>query len=87
MSSTETWKKDQNVYWNGYTYNRHSDSFRVLVRSAYRAMLEQNPDFCEALKATGSKRIFHTIGNSNPCETILTEQEFCDILTELRDEL
>lgn len=87
MRSTDTWKKEQNVFWNGHIYNRHGNQFQFLVRRAYRTMMKQCPKFREALKATGTKRIFHTIGNPNPHDTILTEQELCDILTELRTEL
>lgn len=29
--------------------------------------------------------LYHTKGENNPNKTILTEQEFCDILTELRE--
>lgn len=87
MRSTDTWKKEQNVYWNGHSYNRHGNHFHFLVRRAYRTMLNQCPKFREALKATDTKRIYHSIGNPNPHDTILTEKEFCDILTELRREL
>lgn len=87
MRSTDTWKKEQNVFWKGYVCNRHGNQFQFLVRRAYRAMLKQCPKFREALKATGTKRIFHSIGNPNPHDTILTEKELCDILTELRKEL
>lgn len=82
--STDTWKKEQNVYWKGRTYNRHGNQFQFLVRRAYRAMLKENPKFRDALLATGAKQLFHTIGNPNPHQTILTEKEFHDILTELR---
>ncbi len=34
-----------------------------------------------------AKRLFHSIGKTNPKETILTEKEYCSILTELRTEL
>jgi len=45
---------------------------------------EQYLKFIEALKATGSKRIYHTIGKTDPTETILTDKELYTILTELR---
>lgn len=63
---------------------RDSDQFQGLVRKAYRAMFEQCPDFYEALQATKNKRLYHSIGNRNPKDTFLTEQELCNILTELR---
>ncbi len=86
LRSTDTWKKEQDVYWNGKVYNRHGYRFQFLVRRAYRAMLKQCPKFREALMATGNKRLYHTIGNTNPHDTILTEKELCAILTELRNE-
>lgn len=88
LRSTDDWKADQILYWNGGRgIRRDSDQFQGLVRRAYRAMFEQCPEFCEALKATGNKRLFHSIGNPIQSDTILIEKELCDILTELRKEL
>lgn len=75
------------VYWNGETIDRHSQAFQTLLRRTYRAMFEQCPKFRDALTATGGKRLYHTIGKTNPHDTILTERELCTILTELRNEL
>ena len=85
--SIETWKKEQNVYWNGKIYNRHGNHYQFLLRRAYRQLLSQSPQFRKALIATGDKRIYHTIGKNDPRQTIITENEFCAILTELRNEL
>lgn len=86
--STDNWKSDQILFWNGGRgIKRDTDQFQGLVRKAYRAMFEQCPEFYEALKATGNKRLFHSIGNPIQCDTILTEKELCDILTELRLEI
>lgn len=82
--STDTWKKEQNVYWNGHVYNRHGFRFQFLIRRAYRAMLTQCPKFREALVSSGNKRLYHTIGSCNAHDTILTEKELCTVLTELR---
>lgn len=38
-----------------------------------------------ALMATRGMTLYHTKGESNPYKTILTEQEFCGILTDLRE--
>lgn len=75
------------VFWNVKQINRHSAEFQKLMRRAYKAMFNQCPKFREALKATGTKKLFHTIGNTDSHQTILTEKELCDILTELRSEL
>ncbi len=87
IRSTDTWTKEQNVYWKGRTYNRHGYQFQFLLRRAYRAMLKQCPKFHEALVSTGTKKLYHSIGKTDPHDTILTEKELCDILTELRSEL
>lgn len=87
MRSTDTWKKEQTVYWCGRAYNRHGYRFQFLLRRAFREMLKQCYRFRDALLATGNKRIFHTLGNTDPHSTILMEKELCTILTELRDEL
>lgn len=87
LRSTDTWKKEQNVYWNGKVYNRHGNQFQFLVRRAYRAMLKQCPKFRDALVETKGKSLYHSIGNPDAHDTILTEKELCTILTELRSEL
>lgn len=33
------------------------------------------------------KTLYHTMGKSDPTRTILTEEEFCEILTEIRKNL
>ncbi|MCM1142205.1 MAG: hypothetical protein NC453_26850 [Muribaculum sp.] len=75
------------VFWNGVRYDRMSDEYQGLIHRAYRVMFEQCPKFRDALADTGNKKLFHTIGNANAHDTILTEKEFCSILTELRKEL
>ena len=84
---TWRWMENQTIYWKGQSISRHSDEFQVLVRSAFRAMYEQCAKFREALSDTGNKKLYHTMGKQDPHKTILTEKEFCDILTELRKEL
>ena len=48
-------------------------------------MFEQSEGFRTALMATRDMALYHTKGESNPYKTILTEQEFCGILTGLRE--
>ena len=48
-------------------------------------MFDQSERFRAALMATRGMKLFHSRGMSNPYKTILTEQEFCQILTDLRD--
>ena len=48
-------------------------------------MLDQSERFRAALMATRGMRLYHSRGKRNPFKTILTEHEFCQILTDLRD--
>lgn len=85
QSGNGGWKLSQDLYWDGKVYNRHGYEFLGLIKRAYEALYGQSPLFRDALKATGNKRLYHSIGNPNPHDTILTELEFCTILTAIRD--
>ncbi len=78
-------QETQIVYWQGTTINRQSEVFQQLILRAYQALFEQNKVFRNALLATRGKKLYHSNGESNPYKTILTEQEFCYMLTTLRD--
>ena len=83
--TTADWQKKQAVWWKGQMIDRQSETFLRLVRAAYKAMFEQNESFRTALMSTRSKALYHSQGEQDPHKTILTEQEFCGILTDLRD--
>lgn len=84
--SAREWQTDQIVWWKGRGIDRQSEDFYKLVRSAYQAMFEQNKSFRSALMATRGMTLYHTRGEHNPCKTILTEKEFCEILTSIREQ-
>lgn len=83
--TTASWQEDQTVWWKGQTIDRQSKMFLRLVRAAYKAMFEQNESFRTALLSTCGKVLYHSQGAQHSHKTILTEKEFCGILTELRD--
>lgn len=80
------WYLRQTLYWQGEPMKRDSIEYRELVEEAFEA-LSKNEEFQKALLATGDKTLYHTIGKSDPTRTILTEEEFCEILTEIRNKL
>ena len=84
MASTG-WQTDQIVWWKGVAIDRQSEEYGQLVRRAYQEMFEQNERFRTALMSTRGQILYHSRGESNPFKTILTEDELCTILTELRD--
>ncbi|MBR5334670.1 MAG: hypothetical protein IKV23_00175 [Bacteroidaceae bacterium] len=85
MKTTTTWQTDQIVWWKGSAINRQSKEFQDLIRRAYRAMFEQNERFRIALMSTRGMKLYHSRGEHNPYKTILTESEYCTVLTEIRD--
>ncbi len=82
--SVSDWQTDQIVWWKGKAIDRQSEEFLKLVDSAYQAMFEQNKNFRSALLSTRGITLYHTRGECNSFKTILTEQEFCSILTNMR---
>ncbi len=84
MTSTG-WQTDQVVWWKGVAIDRQSDDYVRLVRRAYQAMFDQNERFRTALMSTRGMTLFHSRGESNPYKTILTEEELCQILMDMRD--
>lgn len=83
--STTDWQASQIVWWQGVAIGRQADELRGLVCRAYRALYEQNMRFRNALTATTGKRLYHSHGGHDPHKTILTEKEFIQILTKLRE--
>jgi len=82
----KAWKRIQTLWWMYKEYKRGSDEYQKLLDRAYDA-LATNKKFQKALLATGNAVLKHTIGSSDPSNTILTRQEFCSRLTKIRERL
>ena len=85
MTSTG-WQTDQIVWWKGNPIDRQSQDFFNLVSAVYLSMFQQNERFRTALMSTRDMTLYHSRGEQNPYKTILTESEFCQILTKMRDD-
>lgn len=83
--SINSWQTDQIVWWQGQPIDRQSDDYQTLLHRAYQALFEQNERFKAALMTTRGITLTHTTGETNPYKTILTASEFCQILTEIRN--
>ncbi len=79
----EAWKSVQRLWWQGQEYDRHSQAYQDLLDRLFDALLE-NADFQATLLSSGDEELTHSIGSSDPRETVLTEQEFCSRLMKLR---
>ena len=75
------------LYWKDIAIPSQSQEYLDLLRKAYRACFEQNELFRIALAETKGKTLTHRSGCPDPTKTILTEEEFKMILTELRDSM
>lgn len=80
------WQDSQTLWWQGRAYDRHSKEYQDLLDRAYAALFK-NELFRKALAATGQEVLTHSIGNADPTQTILTEEEFCSRLIQLRKQL
>ena len=83
--SVTSWQTDQIVWWKGQAIDRQSCEYQRLIRRAYQAMFEQSERFRTALMQTRGITLVHTSGEPSSFKTILTPDEFCGILTDLRD--
>lgn len=82
----KNWQRNQTLYWQGAEYKRDSDEYQDLLDRAYEAMAG-NDSFRRALLASGDAVLTHSIGRTNPKETILTQSEFCRRLMRLRERM
>ena len=83
--STTTWQTDQVVWWRGRAIDRQGTEYQDLLRRAYQAMFNKNDRFRAALMASRGRILYHSHGNIDPFKTILTQEEFCSILMEIRE--
>ena len=75
------------LWWRATPYDRLADAYQGLLDRAFDALVAQAGKFRSALRATGSAQLVHRMGRADPCDTILTEAEFCSRLHRLRRRL
>lgn len=81
------WKTTGTLWWRGIGIDRLSDDYQALLDRAYEALFAQSAEFRDALAATGTAQLVHSIGKDDPTETILTTKEFISRLEALRSRL
>lgn len=82
----KNWQRKQTLYWQGKEYKRESLEYQNLLDRAYNA-LSKNESFRSALLATGDANLEHSIGRTDPKQTVLTRSEFCNRLHRLRSQM
>ena len=80
------WWKTQTLWWKGKEFGRQSIRYTLLINRAYDE-LANNASFRKALLASGDAVFTHSIGKNDASRTVLTERDFCYILTRLRKKI
>lgn len=78
------WQVTGALWWRGTLHDRLSDDYQRLLDRAFQALYDQSRPFRDALAGTGSTPLAHSFGKDDPCETILTPEEFISRLERLR---
>lgn len=76
--------KNQTLYFKGHPFNRHSEFYQKLLDKAFMCCFVQNDAYQKALYDSVGHELRHSIGKSDPNDTILTEQEFISRLDTIR---
>lgn len=79
------WQVDQTLWWKGEPIGRHSPEYAALIRGAYMAMFLWCARFRDALMGSVGKRLVYDTGCNDATKAILTDREFCEMLTEIRE--
>lgn len=77
--------KNQIMYYRGVKFNRHSEFYSKLLHRAFEKCFAQNDTFKDALAECKDFELIHSIGKTDPTDTILTNDEFIGILNMLRE--
>lgn len=83
----KNWWTKQTLYWNGEPIKRESEEYQELLDEAFVTLYTKNASAKKALLASGNATLKHSIGKRKKNETILTVQEFCSRLTDIRTQL
>lgn len=81
------WETAQILFWRETPIDRHGTDYQRLLDEAYGVMFAQSHRARRALPDTGDAVLTHSIGGSDPRETVLTEAELCDRLMRIRQNL
>jgi len=85
--SKKNWQKTQTLWWNGCPIKRDSDEYQELLDEAFECLYRGNRKARKTLLSTQNANLTHSIGRSKASETVLTKQEFCSRLMNIRNRL
>ena len=78
----DDWRITQKVFWQGKEIDRHSNSYITLLKNAYISLYNHSPIFCYAIKKVKKEgyKLQHSIGCTDSKETLLTPNEYINLL-------
>lgn len=76
--------KQDTLYFKGVPFNRHSEYYQKMLDKAFMCCFVQNDKFQKALYDSVGHELGHSIGKTDPKDTILTNQEFISRLDTIR---
>lgn len=78
------WKKSQTLYFLGKTYARESREYEYLIISAYNALFNTYKYLRVALRESLPRTLTHSVGKTDPRDSVLTQGEYIGNLERLR---
>ena len=85
--SKKNWQKTQTLWWAGEPIKRDSQEYQDLLDEAFESLFCGNQKARKTLLSTQNASLTHSIGRSKISETVLTKQEFCSRLMNIRNRL
>ena len=79
----KNWQRTQTLWWNGQPIKRDSQEYQDLLDRAYVALF-RNKKARACLLSTGNANLTHSIGRTKANETVLTRNEYCSRLMNVR---
>ena len=75
----------EHLYWQGQTLLRNSEEYQQMLKKIFALKYLKDLKFRNALNKTQNHVLTHSIGKNDPTQTILTIDEFINLLTSLRN--
>ena len=79
----KNWQRTQTLWWNGEAIKRDSQEYQDLLDRAYVALF-RNKKARACLLSTGDANLTYSIGHTKANETVLTRNEYCSRLMNIR---
>ena len=87
FGSKKNWQKTQTLWWEGKPIKRDSQEYQDLLDEAFESLFTGNQKARKTLLSTQDANLTHSRRKSKISDTVLTKQEFCSRLMQIRKRL